>query len=224
MKALGMIETSGLIPAIEACDVMLKTADVSLVGKRKSTASLISILINGDVAAVKASVEAGVAAAENIRMGSVIASHVIPRPIGNIEKVFGPETGLNFPKKKSVEPEDGGSSSEPVEEASVEAEEAIVEEVVEETVEEPAKESEEVVETKTMEIPDVENLDKETLDKMMQEFDMPTVMMSVRKLSVPKLRRLARQYDDLGIVGRQVSRANKKNLLKHFESYYSRQQ
>lgn len=217
-----MIETSGLIPAIEACDVMLKTADVSLIGKRKSTASLVSILIQGDVAAVKASVEAGVAAAENIKRGSVIASHVIPRPIGNIERVFGPDNGLNFPKKKSVDTEESGSGNESGEEQKLEVEEAVVE--IDDKATENSAEEDQADEIKAEELLEVDDLDKETLDKMMQEFDMPTVMMSVRKLSVPKLRRLARQYDDLGIVGRQVSRANKKNLLKHFEAYYSRQQ
>lgn len=224
-----MIETTGLIPAIEACDVMLKTADVSLIGKRKSTASLVSILIQGDVAAVKASVEAGVASAEKIKIGSVISSNVIPRPVGNIEKVFGPDNGLNYPKKKKTEvPEEGGSSSEPVVEEMPQAEEVTEEIEVMETSEEveteSVEEAVETIETQTVELPELEDLDKATLDKMMQEFDMPTVMMSVRKMSVPKLRRLARQYDDLGIVGRQVSRANKKNLLKHFETYYLRQQ
>lgn len=224
MNALGMIETRGLIPAIEACDVMLKTANVQLIGKRKSTASLVSILITGDVGAVKASVEAGAAAAEKVSAGSVLASHVIPRPIREIEKVFGPKNGLNYSNKK---PEGGntgnsGEGNEPIttskEQADSNDESRATD--IPSSKEPKAKTKKEDV----IELPIVEELDKEVLDEMMTQFDMPVVMMNVRKLSVPKLRKLARQYDDLGIVGRQVSRANKKNLLKHFEDYYSRQQ
>lgn len=77
-KALGMIETRGLIGSIEAADAMLKSADVTLVKQEKIDGALVSVLVEGDVGAVQAAVEAGKAAAA--RVGELISSHVIPNP------------------------------------------------------------------------------------------------------------------------------------------------
>ncbi len=78
MKALGMVETKGLVAAIEAADAMLKAANVTLVNKEKVGSALITIMVEGDVGAVKAAVDAGAAAAE--RVGQLVSIHVIPRP------------------------------------------------------------------------------------------------------------------------------------------------
>ncbi len=85
-EALGMIETRGLTAAIEAADAMVKAAEVTLVGTEKIGSGLVSVMVRGDVGAVKAAVEAGSAAAE--RLGEVIATHVIPRPHGDVEKIL----------------------------------------------------------------------------------------------------------------------------------------
>ncbi len=85
-EALGMIETRGLTAAIEAADAMVKAAEVVLVGTEKIGSGLVSVMVRGDVGAVKAAVEAGSAAAE--RLGEVIATHVIPRPHGDVEKIL----------------------------------------------------------------------------------------------------------------------------------------
>ena len=85
-EALGMIETRGLTAAIEAEDAMVKAAEVTLVGTEKIGSGLVSVMVRGDVGAVKAAVEAGSAAAE--RLGEVIATHVIPRPHGDVEKIL----------------------------------------------------------------------------------------------------------------------------------------
>ena len=86
MEALGMIETRGLTAAIEAADAMVKAAEVVLVGTEKIGSGLVSVMVRGDVGAVKAAVEAGSAAAE--RLGEVIATHVIPRPHNDVEKIL----------------------------------------------------------------------------------------------------------------------------------------
>ena len=78
MEALGLIETRGLVCLIEACDAMLKAANVTLVGWTKIGSGMVSALVSGDVAAVRAAVDAGVAAGQ--RVGEVISSQVIPRP------------------------------------------------------------------------------------------------------------------------------------------------
>ena len=86
MEALGMVETRGLVAAIEAADAMVKAANVVLIGSEKIGSGLVSIMVRGDVGAVKAAVEAGGAAAS--RLGEVVATHVIPRPHNDVEKLL----------------------------------------------------------------------------------------------------------------------------------------
>ena len=85
-EALGMVETRGLVAAIEAADAMLKAANVELVGTEKIGSGLVSVMVRGDVGAVKAAAEAGESAAR--RLGEVIATHVIPRPHNDVEKIL----------------------------------------------------------------------------------------------------------------------------------------
>ncbi len=88
MKALGMIETRGLVAAIEAADAMVKAANVTLCRKEQVGGALVTIMVRGDVGAVKAAVDAGAAAAE--RVGQLISVHVIPRPHEELEALLGP--------------------------------------------------------------------------------------------------------------------------------------
>ena len=85
-QALGMVETKGLIGSIEAADAMVKAANVSLIGKEKIGSGLVTVMVRGDVGAVNSAVEAGGAAAS--RLGEVIATHVIPRPHNDVEKLL----------------------------------------------------------------------------------------------------------------------------------------
>ena len=85
-EALGMVETRGLVAAIEASDQMVKAADVILIGTEKIGSGLVTVMVRGDVGAVKAAVEAGSAAAE--KLGEIIAVHVIPRPHSDVEKIL----------------------------------------------------------------------------------------------------------------------------------------
>ena len=85
-EALGMIETRGLVAAIEAADAMVKAADVELIGTEKIGSGLVSVMVRGDVGAVKAATEAGAAAAS--RLGEIVATHVIPRPHSDVEKIL----------------------------------------------------------------------------------------------------------------------------------------
>ena len=85
-EALGMVETRGLVAAIEAADAMVKAANVTLIGSEKIGSGLVSVMVRGDVGAVKAAVEAGSAAAASL--GEVIATHVIPRPHADVEKLL----------------------------------------------------------------------------------------------------------------------------------------
>lgn len=85
-QSLGMVETRGLVAAIEAADAMLKAANVTLVGTEKIGSGLVSVMVRGDVGAVKAAVEAGSASAS--RLGELVATHVIPRPHADVEKIL----------------------------------------------------------------------------------------------------------------------------------------
>jgi ethanolamine utilization protein EutM len=85
-EALGMIETKGLIGAVEAADAMVKTANVVLVGKEYIGAGYVTVMVRGDVGAVKAATDAGAAAAR--RVGELVAVHVIPRPHAEVEKIL----------------------------------------------------------------------------------------------------------------------------------------
>ena len=84
-QALGMVETRGLTAAIEAADAMTKSAEVTLVGTEKIGSGLVSVMVRGDVGAVKAAVESGAAAS---RLGELVAQHVIPRPHTDVEKIL----------------------------------------------------------------------------------------------------------------------------------------
>ena len=85
-EALGMVETKGLIAAIEAADAMVKAANVTLIGKEKIGSGLVTVMVRGDVGAVKASVDAGAAAAK--RVGELFSVHVIPRPHSDVEGIL----------------------------------------------------------------------------------------------------------------------------------------
>lgn len=87
-EALGMIETKGLVGAVEAADAMVKAAKVVLVGKEQVGGGLVTVLVRGDVGAVKAATDAGAAAAR--RVGELISVHVIPRPHEEVEKLIPP--------------------------------------------------------------------------------------------------------------------------------------
>jgi len=83
MNAIGMVETKGLVSVVEALDAMLKTADVRYAGQKRVGSGLITVLVEGDVAAVKAAVDAGAQAAQ--RVGELRSVHVIPRPVDTIK-------------------------------------------------------------------------------------------------------------------------------------------
>ena len=85
-EALGMIETRGLTAAVEAADAMVKAAEVTLIGTEKIGSGLVSVMVRGDVGAVKAATEVGAECAA--KLGELVAVHVIPRPHSDVEKIL----------------------------------------------------------------------------------------------------------------------------------------
>ena len=98
-NALGMVETKGLVGAIEAADAMVKSANVNLVGKEQVGGGLVTVMVRGDVGAVKAATDAGAAAAEKV--GELISVHVIPRPHTEVDFIL--------PKGRTAQQSEGNS-------------------------------------------------------------------------------------------------------------------
>ena len=193
MKALGLIETKGTLAAVEAADAMVKAADVTLVEKTRVGGGLVTITVTGDVAAVQAAVDAGTAAVERIAASSLAAKLVIPRPHEELEILFTPKGP-------------GGKTDPGVrDEEEPEAEDAAVGDAVEEVVKE-------VEESPHPALP--EKLDRQTLDSIIEKYGIAEGMAMADGLKVTALRTLAREYGELKISGREVSKANKKMLLE----------
>ncbi len=120
MKALGMIETRGLVAAIEAADAMVKAANVTLSCKEHVGGGLVTVMVRGDVGAVKAATDAGAAAAE--RVGELLSVHVIPRPHAELEDLLaGPTPSPDAPPAPDPEPQRA-----PVASTEIEQEEEVV--------------------------------------------------------------------------------------------------
>lgn len=127
MNALGMIETRGLVAAVEAADAMVKAANVTLAGKEHVGGGLVTVMVRGDVGAVKAATDAGGAAAE--RVGELISVHVIPRPHEELESLLNGSEKVPLPEQPKI-------LNECLETAEIPKEESKVTEVIEKTVSE----------------------------------------------------------------------------------------
>ena len=160
--ALGMVETRGLVGSIEAADVMVKTANVHILGTEYIKNGLVTVQVIGEVAAVKAAVDAGSAAAA--RVGQLISSHVIPRPAGEVESIL-----------KKVGTRNAGTPPKthaPVREPGPPAPDLFT----------PAP-------------------------------DDAAYLAQLEEMTVPQLRTVARNTGGLGIAGREISKANKEQLI-----------
>ncbi len=189
--ALGLIETKGLIAAIEAADAMAKAADVKIINKEKVTAALVTIEIMGDVAAVKAAVDAGAAAAQ--RVGDLVSAHVIARPDDQLDSSL---FALNNTeqKKKVTEQKPLNESEEKQEEKSLSGK---VENSDELKLEKP--------------------VEKTKVQKSTSSNKKIPLMEELEVLNVHSLRKIARAIEDFPIKGREISKANRVKLLDFFK-------
>lgn len=204
MNALGMIETRGLIAAVEACDVMLKTADVSLVGLRKVKAGLVTILVQGDVAAVKASVDAGSQAADIVTSNSVISTNIIARPNEQIEIVY---SNSNSNSNDSCKNQVSGSD----------AFLAVNEEIgIYDNVDLPRIETNLKADISEVNIK-IDN--KEDIENLILEVGVNHLCTYLERLSVTKLRKIVRQHTSLSIPS-NVSSTKKDKLISVLYEYY----
>lgn len=190
--ALGLIETRGLVGAIEAADAMTKAADVKLVGKERAEAGLITIKVIGDVAAVRASVDAGAAAAQ--RVGELVSAHVIPRPDDDVEILI-------FPPSPTVIPE-AQPTPRPKLEKKVRTDPTPQQEPSARLVQ---KEKTEVQESLPAVRPELPIEAAGTPEEYRTQLD---------AMTVHQLRHYARSIPGLPIFGREISRANKTQLIE----------
>ncbi len=106
-EALGLIETRGLIGAVEAADAMVKAASVTLIGKERVGGGYVTVMVRGDVGAVKAAVDAGAAAAR--RLGELVSVHVIPKPHNEVESILSSSKGRRKKASKVTRARGAGS-------------------------------------------------------------------------------------------------------------------
>lgn len=195
MKALGMIEVYGYLAAVEALDSALKAANVSLVNVEKVKGGLVAVLVEGDVGAVKAAMDASAAAAE--RLGTVVSVHVIPRPAEDVARMLGRQEGTPGPDK-DPDPPPKPPAPEPEPEAEPDPESGTLEEP--ESVEEP----EAVEEPAPISEPEP------------KELSLPQGMES---MSVQDLRKLARELEITNMTRAEIRYAKKQELIQKITEY-----
>jgi len=218
MQALGLIETRGLLPAIECADVMLKTAQVELLGRTFVGGGLVTIAITGDVGAVKAAVEAGVTAVEKIGHLSLVSHHVIPRPHPDIENMV--HVRANPVEEQAIPvPQQEKPSLLPDPDPTTDKTDALENQDTAAGTTELVKTTEESIKSERIML---NQLRKAGVDAFVQEFGLEKSVDVLKSLSVVKLRNLAREYKDLGVAGRVISKANKELLVQKLKGYYER--
>lgn len=228
MQALGMIETKGLIGSIEAADAMVKAANVTLIGKVHVGGALVTVMVRGDVGAVKAATDAGAAAAQ--RVGELVSVHVIPRPHMEVESILPhpptePEDGPESPEDA---PEDGGEAEEPetpVEEAEAPAEEteAPAEEPAEALPAAPAEAAAEPEEAPAAQsVPEEEGMTRAKLEALVAQNGLEEAMSEITFLRLAELRDLAKEYEAAELTDRNLKRIAKGELLDAFRAFYER--
>ena len=198
MQAIGMVETKGLVAAIESSDAMLKAADVSLLDRTFVKGGLVNITVTGEVSAVKASVDAGAASVQRLGEKFLISTHVIPRPHESLEDCYFSLRGGNN-KPPENEPPKGGSEAK-------------------ESKKDIEKENKSKERSDSKKSINKDDIHKKDIDAMVSEKgSLDDILGSMR---VVKLRNLAREYEGFKIAGREISKADKATLIEEFKKFY----
>jgi len=216
-RALGMVETRGLIASIEAADAMVKAAKVQLLGKEKIQGGLVTILIEGETAAVKSAIDAGAAAAQ--RIGELVSIHIIPRPDDQIDKIVLRNTPIKtIRNKQELIPEE---KSEPIPERKSERSRKQIQIKEDESSEIPepvfkSSSSSTIERLKEEAFGGTATIEKSGKTKSKREFKFSMAELEV--MNVHQLRRFARDIESFPIKGREISRANRGELLDFFKA------
>ena len=217
MKALGMIETRGLVAAIEAADAMVKAANVTLTEKEHVGGGLVTVMVRGDVGAVKAATDAGAAAAE--RVGELVSVHVIPRPHQELEDILGPKDP-DVPAVPPVSPPEK-EEQPPLTAPQQEAEAAEEPEPPEETVPtpEPAQEAAPAADAETEAAEEVP-AEEESEEAPLAPEDLSPE--NLANMTVVKLRSVARRMNVDNMTRREIRYANKEDLILAITDFLER--
>jgi ethanolamine utilization protein EutM len=208
-RALGMVETRGLVASIEAADAMVKAANVQLLSKEKITAGLVTILIVGETAAVKSAVDAGAAAAQ--RVGELVSTHIIPRPDDQIDDMV----SGNPPKKAKQEKPKTVTEKKP-ERRKKQTLVKKVEKVEDIKPETKSSSSSTIDRLKEEALGGITTVEKPAKEKKKSDFGISMAELEV--MNVHQLRRFARDFEAFPIKGREISRANRGELLDFFKA------
>lgn len=228
MQSLGLIETKGMLAAIEAADAMLKAADIGILGKIKVGGGRMNVSVTGDVAAVKAAVDAGMAAVDRLGSGLLLSGHVIARPHEELETVIGrtPPMGTDdggaWAERTGPEAARDEKQTEPASALTEEAAEGVAEEASEETAEEAAEEAQpaspgQLASQAVFAAPP----DRRTLDRLAAEAGGEAAVKALISLKAAELRTLAKEYPELELAGRDISKASKTLLLTAFQAHFN---
>ena len=228
MQSLGLIETKGMLAAIEAADAMLKAADVGILGKIKVGGGRMNVSVTGDVAAVKAAVDAGMAAVDRLGSGLLLSGHVIARPHEELETVIGgtppmgPDDGGAWAERTGPEAARDEKQTEPASALTEEAAEGVAEEASEEAAEETAEEAQsaspgQLASQAVFAAPP----DRRTLDRLAAEAGGEAAVKALISLKAAELRTLAKEYPELELAGRDISNASKTLLLTAFQAHFN---
>lgn len=213
-----MIETRGLVASIEAADAMVKAAKVQLLGKEKVDGGLVTILVEGETAAVKSAVDAGAAAAQ--RVGELVSTHIIPRPDDQIDEIIVRNTGVQAKRNRpKLKPE-----PEPILEKELEPAPEKKPERKRKQNKIKEKKSSEKIEPifKSSSSSTIDRLKEEALggtstkekpEKTKLKNELKFSMAELEVMNVHQLRRFARDIESFPIKGREISRANRGELL-----------
>lgn len=217
MQAIGLIETRGLVTAIEAADAMTKSADVKIIEKTYVGGGLVTIVITGDVGAVKAAIEAGSASVKQINEEFLISEHVIPRPHEELECIVGNTTKNEVEENEvTIEEENEDNNTSILEDEKESEKELDNEEILEENEENFNDDLNKLPKNNS------QGMHKQDVDNLVNMEGLEKAISTLSKLKVVKLRNLAREYEDFVIKGRTVSKADKKLLIAKFKAYYEK--
>jgi microcompartment protein CcmL/EutN len=214
--ALGFIETRGLIASIEAADAMLKAAQVTLVSKERADAGLMTIVVVGETAAVKSAVDAGAMAASKV--GQLVSTHIIPRPDDQTVDVIFKDKIISKNKSKQSLVE-----FEPEKKETVQKTKTRSKTEKSKTESKPVVKPELSDETEDTTLNTIDRLRNEALGKKAVTIDSDAQSLSDLSMSdleiqnVHQLRRLARSVQKFPIKGREISKANRNQLLDYFK-------
>ena len=239
MQAIGMIETKGLLASIEAADAMVKSANVNILEKVYIGGGYVSITITGDIGAVKSAVDAGVSAVNRLNEKSLVSHHVIARPHYDLESIIETTPAIDRKEKNSkqviteeIASEDsydkGKLPIEEIDNIDKNLEEKSLVNMVEKSVNEILQN--EITEDFKIETLDTEggieesevDLNKEEMDKMVEEKGLEEALELLNNLKISKVRKLVRDYKEFELTNKTISKMDKKTLISKLRENYKK--